>query len=332
MATAVSEFDSNQDGIIDMAELRASNKPLEIAQKVLEFAREHVGSGKDIDDVHDAHKYGVVPGVHQRHKWGFDPLKGTPLQMCASVAGSAEACRFLLDHGADINFCVPELGRNGAPPIFNAIKTGDIALVKMFLEQGADRSIGVEVSDQGRVDAVQYARTIALNTGSEHALALSRLVEYHSMPFGPVDKPPLANSYDAIVADGPLAYAQGHIGAGYDINDMYAGKQWARLDKFTPLACVVEAGSIEATRFLIAAGADVNCLNGKLGGPLHFAVQQGNIAMCKVLLDAGADRHAKTAEPDSQSALELAKGMADSEEPGPDARDIQRLIEYYNSV
>ena len=48
-------------------------------------------------------------------------------------------------------------------------------------------------------------------------------------------------SYDVIEADGPLQFAQGHVGAGFDINDMHAGKKWATLPLFTPLAAVVEA-------------------------------------------------------------------------------------------
>ena len=42
---------------------------------------------------------------------------------------------------------------------------------------------------------------------------------------------------------------------------------------------------------MLAAGADVNVLNEQFGGPLHYAVQAGDLQMIKVLLDAGADRY-----------------------------------------
>merc|ERR1711998_295020 len=109
--------------------------------------------------------------------------------------------------------------------------------------------------------------------GDEASMYLSRLVEYYCMPYGPISKPVQPVSYDVIEADGPLQFAQGHVGAGFDINDMHAGKKWATLPLFTPLAAVVEAGSMPAARYLLAAGADVNRLNERFGGPLHFAVQ-----------------------------------------------------------
>ena len=120
------------------------------AEIVLEFAREHIGSGKDIDDIHDdqrfialrfelhsrrvlGDRYGHVVGVKQRHKWGLDPsehnalssttcqrccaaARGTPLQQCSSVPGSAAACRMLIDHGANINFCLPSVLASLAAP------------------------------------------------------------------------------------------------------------------------------------------------------------------------------------------------------------------------
>ena len=41
---------------------------------------------------------------------------------------------------------------------------------------------------------------------------------------------------------------------------------------------------------MLAAGANVNVLNEQFGGPLHFAVQAGDIQIVKMLLDAGADK------------------------------------------
>jgi len=298
---------------------------------VLEFAREHIGSGKDIDDIHDNQKYGHVVGVKQRHKWGQDPTRGTPLQQCSAVPGAAAACRLLIDHGANVNFCLRENGRAGAPPLFNAIKTGDITMVKMFLEQGADRSIRYNMlgDPTTEMDAVDYSRWLAMQQGTQEACCLSRLVDYYAMPQGPIAKPSVASSYDVIEADGPLQYVKGHIGAGYDINCMYAGKKWSTLPRFTPLAAVVEAGSIPAVRFLLAAGADVNVLNEQFGGPLHYAVQAGDLQMIKVLLDAGADRSAKTDEAMSMSALEFAKAQAVRK---PELRHVQSLIEYHHAV
>ena len=61
---------------------------------------------------------------------------------------------------------------------------------------------------------------------------------------------------------GPLQYVKGHIGAGYDINCMYAGKKWSTLPRFTPLAAVVEAGSIPAVSTATATAIAVYSTDG----------------------------------------------------------------------
>merc|ERR1711990_295897 len=98
-----------------------STMPPPPAELLRDFALQHIGSGKDIDDTLDQQKYGHICGLNQRHKWGLNPGIGTPLQLCAREGG-VEACILLIEAGADINFSPLELGHQGAPPLHLAIK------------------------------------------------------------------------------------------------------------------------------------------------------------------------------------------------------------------
>ncbi len=62
-------------------------------------------------------------------------------------------------------------------------------------------------------------------------------------------------------------------------------------DGFTALHLACFFGHEEAAALLLEHGADCNALatNGSLLRPLHSAATQGSVAICRLLLDAGAD-------------------------------------------
>ncbi len=66
-------------------------------------------------------------------------------------------------------------------------------------------------------------------------------------------------------------------------------------DGFTALHLACFFGREEAASLLLASGADCNALatNGSLLRPLHSAATQGSVAICRMLLDAGADPNAE---------------------------------------
>lgn len=59
----------------------------------------------------------------------------------------------------------------------------------------------------------------------------------------------------------------------------------------TPLTCAVYERHLDAARLLIRAGSDVDAYNEPRIGEtaLHRAARNGDVAMAKLLLDAGAD-------------------------------------------
>ena len=59
----------------------------------------------------------------------------------------------------------------------------------------------------------------------------------------------------------------------------------------TPLHRAVDNGNVEIVRILVNAGADLNIKSsrGSDPTPLHIAVQDGNAELVRILVDAGAD-------------------------------------------
>ena len=217
----------------------------------------------------------------------------------------------------------------GAPPLHLAIKNGSLELVKNLLEQGAERSLQANMLGSGPLNAMQFARALAVKDPSQARQALSHLVSYFNMPHGPIAKTELTSKSAPIPAENPVNFVKELIGTGRDINEIRGGLKWAQIPDCTPLAAVTEAGDTEAVRMLLAAGADVNRLNGMFGGPLHYAIKNNRIDLVKILLDSGADKDAKVNEAQAMSGLEYARWRASQQ---PESETVYHLVEYHTQV
>jgi len=210
-----------------------------------------------------------------------------------------------------------------------AIKNGSLELVKNLLEQGAERSLQANMLGSGPLNAMQFARALAVKDPSQARQALSHLVSYFNMPHGPIAKTELTSKSAPIPAENPVNFVKELIGTGRDINEIRGGLKWAQIPDCTPLAAVTEAGDTEAVRMLLAAGADVNRLNGMFGGPLHYAIKNNRIDLVKILLDSGADKDAKVNEAQAMSGLEYARWRASQQ---PESETVYHLVEYHTQV
>lgn len=96
------------------------------------------------------------------------------------------------------------------------------------------------------------------------------------------------------------------------------------INEMTPLHHAVEAGSIDAARFLLTRGADVNALNIQRQTPLHIAAYKGNAEATSLLLKHGADITKR--EMRGRIPLTLACGW------GRDPETVRILIEAGSDV
>lgn len=78
----------------------------------------------------------------------------------------------------------------------------------------------------------------------------------------------------------------------------------------TPLICAIETSNApEACDFLIKHHADVNLQNKRRRFPLYNAAAKGDQAVCKLLLEAGANRNKKSRN--GETAADVALRIAD---------------------
>ena len=87
---------------------------------------------------------------------------------------------------------------------------------------------------------------------------------------------------------------------------------------------------IDATRFLLDRGADVNAQRDDLWTPLHLAVYRGNFTVARMLLDYQADVNSRNS--DGQTPLHLLSRRETSQDEGDDYELARLLLDYGANV
>lgn len=84
---------------------------------------------------------------------------GGPALRTAVFDRNREAVEFLVAHGADVNFTGPgSVFPNNETPLHIAVRTGDLELVQLLTEAGADTQLVDDVGNRPYEDAVQAGR------------------------------------------------------------------------------------------------------------------------------------------------------------------------------
>lgn len=115
----------------------------------------------------------------------------------------------------------------------------------------------------------------------------------------------------ALVSSSSKAALQAEIVAPIKVTYYGTPQRSHRTDK--PLHTAVRAGQTDAVKTLLELGAEINAYGACDYTPLHIATERGDLAMCNLLCDAGADPCKRTCPKSGQGqrdALDLAKNRA----------------------
>ena len=97
------------------------------------------------------------------------------------------------------------------------------------------------------------------------------------------------------------------LDAGADVNAMNdGGTTWQTCNGTTPLHCAALKGNTGTARLLIEKGANIHAKNETGSTPLHWAAKSGRIDTANLLIEKGADINAK--DKDGKTPLDLSTG------------------------
>ncbi len=212
----------------------------------------------------------------------------TPLYL-ASQQGHGPVIQALLKAGADLKTGTP----NGTTPLMVAAAAGEIAAVKVLIENGADVNAkdGVRAqtplmyaaaSNRAAVIELLAARGADLTATSKvsNLANLSR----EGLGFGGNPQVPGGGGAAPAVRRAPIP----GVDRNYSLNELIVAH-----GGLTPLLYAVRQGFHESAVALLEAGADVNLVSaGDRTSPLLMAIINGHFDLAQALLDRGADPNA----------------------------------------
>jgi len=221
-------------------------------------------------------------------------LDATPLVWAAADAAKA---KLLIEAGAQVNVRTKMMR---TPLMMAASAPGNSAIVKLMLDKGADVTVADVRGHTALVDAARAGNTEAVRLLLEHKqdidagdfgsiTALGQAAGHSNIPMVKMLLAKGANANASLKRE--LKVRNGLIAVSY----------------FTPLMAAVSRSSLEATRLLLDAGADVKKQDVRGMTPLMLAVATdvANPAIVRLLLDKGSDPSVKSV--DGETALDWAR-------------------------
>ncbi|MBD2302556.1 ankyrin repeat domain-containing protein [Nostoc sp. FACHB-190] len=176
--------------------------------------------------------------------------------------------REIITSGCDINFQLED----GVTPLMMAASTGNLGIVQLLVETGADIN---------QIDV--YGNSALMYASFEN---FWDIVDY----LIPLAKPELrATHLFAAASEGHTRLVQAIISSGINV-DAYRQKGVWNQNGMTALMISAQAGYSKIVKVLLDANANPNLTEGDTGGtPLMYGVESGNVEVVRLLLKAEAD-------------------------------------------
>jgi ankyrin repeat protein len=232
----------------------------------------------------------------------------SPLMEAASTffaTNRSAMVRLLIERGADLN----QQDAEGQTPLMHALSYGDLDVIQALIEAGADLDIpdheGNTALVRARYGDLTQATTLLLQAGAcEQGLKEVELLE--------------------AVEQGNLDQVRVLLAGNLNVNRRVGGS--------TALCRAACKGYDEIAKLLIGAGADVDRRADEgYFNPLLYGAYGGNLAVVKVLLEAGANVQVRVT--DYLNPLEYAElGKREGNNQGQPYDQVIALLERYGAT
>jgi ankyrin repeat protein len=214
--------------------------------------------------------------------------------MLAARSGSVDAVRVLLDKGADPN---AHEDARGTTALMQAADQGHADVIAVLIEKGADiAAVSKAVLRDGRTAALGKSGD-PRNAVRQQVIAI--ICDQESPDLSRLAELVAETTEDAVLAEaGEVPSVKNgdpcniqRDGLGFVFTSGRPNRQAREADggELTALIYAARAGSIDAARVLLDAGADVNQVSKYGWSPLLAATQNRNYQLGKFLIERGAD-------------------------------------------
>jgi ankyrin repeat protein len=257
----------------------------------------------------DAAQQGDISTVRRLVQEGADvnepQIDGATALHWAAFDDDLAMAQFLLDAGADPN----ARNRVGAPPILSAAINGNAELLELLLDKGADANMSVSAT--GDTPLMLAARTgiaAAMQVLIDHGADVNAAETWgHTTPLmwavaeNHVDAARLLLQQGAEL-EARSVFVPPDTGRGFagglprERREEEVGAVAFASGEFTPLLIAARDGHFESVKLLVEAGAEVDALTADGKNALGLAIFNGSYDIADYLVDAGSNVN----QPDAQ--------------------------------
>ncbi len=257
----------------------------------------------------DAAQQGDLSSVRQLLQDGANvneqQVDGTTALHWAVQANDADMTALLLNAGADAG----ARNRVGAPPLLSAAINGNSEILELLLNAGADPDMTVSATgDTALMLAARTGVVAALETLLDHGANVNAQETWgHTTPLMWAVAEDHAEAAQLLLANGAdiearSVYIPPDTGRGFEgglpreRREEEVGPVTFAAGELTPLLIAARDGHFATLKLLVEAGADINALTADGKNALGLAIFNGSYDIADYLVDQGSDVN----QPDAQ--------------------------------